>query len=144
MFGPTAEATALAIGTIIFGLGAVADAVFLVWYLRVAKWRTSGIGIMFVLMSVANLAAGLAILFGRIFGPDSIWPGYALFRPYFTLIVFIVFAAAMAVKLIVFANVRSQPDEPEQRMGVPSRQNRPDRAAGRILTVVDRIVRGKS
>lgn len=133
MFEPIGQ-LALDVGSWIFGLGALADLAFLIWYLRVAKWRTSGIGIMFVLMSVANLAAGCAIVAGRVFGPN--YPA----RPFFTLGVFTVFTVAMGVKLLVFAHERAQPDEPEPRLGVPSKRKR--KRIGKGLQAVDRAITG--
>lgn len=139
MFEPIAQ-LALDVGSVIFGFGALADLVFLAWYLRVAKWRGSGIGIMFVLMSVANLAAGGAILAGRVFGPN--YPA----RPYFTLGVFIVFTAAMVVKLLVFAHERAQEDNEDAHLGVPPKQQREQvspqlKALDRIITAPNRIIK---
>lgn len=129
----------LDVGTLIFGFGAVLDLSFLVWYMRVARWRSSGIGVMFVLMSAANLAAGLAILLGRVLGPHfphSNYPG----RAEITLTVFVVFAAAMTLKLLVFAAERAQPDEPTPRLGFPSKKKR-KRISPR-LQAVERVVTG--
>lgn len=128
------ESIILGVGTCIFGFGAILDAAFLAWYLRVAKWRSSGIGVMFVLMSAANLSAGVVILLGRIFGPHYFG------RAIFTLIVFTVFAAAMALKLLVFASERAQPDDPAPRLGFPSKKKR--KRVSPTLVRLERVVTG--
>lgn len=97
------EETVLAAGTALLIVGMGCEAAFLYLYLRQGVAFHSAIGIMFVLMSSSTLLTGLAIVLGRLLGPDY------FARPLLTMCIYAVFAWSMVWKLLVYIHESSQP-----------------------------------
>lgn len=104
------EMDLLSIGLFVFAGASALELAFLIHYIRVAPAFRSGIGWMFVLRSSSFLMAGLAIVLGRVFGPN-----YAA-RPYVTLGLFVAVFVSAAVTYGVFLYERYGRGRGQSRM----------------------------
>lgn len=122
------EGVVLFIGTALFAVGLLAEITFFTLYVRQGNAHRSSIGWMFLFMSTSVFSVGIAILLGRIFGPD--YPG----RSVVTICVYAIWAISMVWKLVTYLRERRKPlDMPLRTAAARTfRMRRPRRAARKV------------
>lgn len=122
------EETVLFLGTAFFIVGLAAEIAFFVMYVAQGNAHRSALGWMFLFMSSATFAVGIAVVLGRLLGPD--YPG----RSVVTITVYGIWCISMIWKLATYLRERRKPIDMPLRTAAARtfRSRRPRRVARKV------------